>query len=500
MIKALPTVLATLFAHYRRHPGQLAMLLLGLWVASALWSGIQAINATARDSYDRADAMFDTQLDQLERRDGAPLTRADYHALRQAGLPVSPMLEGEVVTQDGTRLTLIGIDPLTLANNNPLAQADSSGSLTDFLTPPWQTRAAPDTLTATTTLANGKTLPPIVSAPVLPPDTLMMDIAAAARLLESGEEITRLVAAPGALGEAPVGLTLTRATRIATPGQLTESFHLNLTALGLLAWVVGLFIVQAALGLALEQRLGMLRTLRVLGVSGRSLVLALGVELILLGLIGAAAGIASGVWLARLLLPDVAATLGSLYGAGVGRELNLPWHYWVGGLAVSLGGLLLAGARCTLKHAGIRPDAGLAKWLPSTVNVDEYRRRFRSGRCASFVYLASLSAPRRWLSGRLCAGCRVTSGQRTVAPPLASPRIESADTSRPTTPASSLGTGGYAASATQALARHDGPTHRPGDQSRGRQYGRWFSSHLFRVAGSALGRPPLFECSRRAIY
>ncbi len=343
MIKSLLTIVATLLTHYRRHPGQLAMLLLGLWVASALWSGIQAINATARDSYARADAMFDTQLDQLERRDGAALTRAEYHALRQAGLPVSPMLEGEIVTQDGIRLTLIGIDPLTLANDNPLAQADTSNSLTDFLTPPWQTRAAPDALTSTTTLANGKALPPLVLAPALPPDTLVMDIAAAARLLESGNEITRIVTSPGALTEAPVGLTLTRANRIATPGQLTESFHLNLTALGLLAWVVGLFIVQAALGLALEQRLGMLRTLRVLGVSGRSLVLALSVELILLGLIGAVAGIASGVWLARLLLPDVAATLGSLYGAGVGRELNLPWHYWVGGLAVSLGGLLLAG-------------------------------------------------------------------------------------------------------------------------------------------------------------
>tara|TARA_R110000851_G_scaffold83388_1_gene182176 strand:- start:2035 stop:4476 length:2442 start_codon:yes stop_codon:yes gene_type:complete len=331
------------------------MLLLGLWVASALWSGIQAINATARDSYARADALFDTQLDQLERRDGMPFSRAEYHALRQAGLPVSPMLKGEVVTQDGTRLTLIGIDPLTLSNDNALAQANISASLSDFLTPPWQTRVAPDALealgitrenasAATPTLADGKTLPPLVLAPALPPDTLIMDIAAAARLLESGDQLTRIVAAPGALTEAPPGLTLTRATTLASPGQLTESFHLNLTALGLLAWVVGLFIVQAALGLALEQRLGMLRTLRVLGVSGRSLVLALSLELLLLGLIGALAGIASGVWLARLLLPDVAATLGSLYGAGIGQELNLPWHYWVGGLAVSLGGLLLAGS------------------------------------------------------------------------------------------------------------------------------------------------------------
>nr|WP_241524532.1 ABC transporter permease [Halomonas sulfidaeris] len=88
----------------------------------------------------------------------------------------------------------------------------------------------------------------------------------------------------------------------------------------------------------------MLRTLRVLGVSGRNLVLALSLELLLLGLVGALAGITSGVWLARLLLPDVAATLGSLYSAGLGQELNLPWHYWVGGLAVSLGGLLLAGS------------------------------------------------------------------------------------------------------------------------------------------------------------
>ncbi len=348
-------VLSTLLSHYRRHPGQLIMLLLGLWVASALWSGIQAINATARDSYARADALFDTQLDQLERRDGMPFSRAEYHALRQAGLPVSPMLEGEVVTQDGTRLTLIGIDPLTLSSDNALAQANTSASLSDFLTPPWQTRVAPDALealgitrenasAATPTLADGKTLPPLILAPALPPDTLIMDIAAAARLLESGDQLTRIVAAPGALTEAPPVLTLTRATTLASPGQLTESFHLNLTALGLLAWVVGLFIVQAALGLALEQRLGMLRTLRVLGVSGRSLVLALSLELLLLGLIGALAGIASGVWLARLLLPDVAATLGSLYGAGIGQELNLPWHYWVGGLAVSLGGLLLAGS------------------------------------------------------------------------------------------------------------------------------------------------------------
>ncbi|WP_445004750.1 FtsX-like permease family protein [Halomonas mongoliensis] len=351
----MATVLATLLSHYRRHPGQLAMLLLGLWVASALWSGVQAINASARDSYARAEALFSTGLDRLERHDGEALTRDDYLALRRAGLPLSPLLEGELEAPDGTRLTVIGIDPLTLPGDSEFATAGSTSELTGFLSPPWQTRLAPDLVAAfglaradaegaTPRLADGRRLPPLTLAPALPPDTLVMDIAAATVLLESGERLSRLVAGPGALAEAPAGFALTRAEALVSPGQLTESFHLNLTALALLALIVGLFIVQAALGLALEQRLGVLRTLRALGVSGRALVGALALELALLGIIGALAGIASGVWLARALLPDVAATLGSLYGAGVGAELRLPWHYWAGGLAVTLGGLLLAGS------------------------------------------------------------------------------------------------------------------------------------------------------------
>jgi putative ABC transport system permease protein len=348
------TALATLLSHYKRHPGQLAMLLLGLWVASALWSGVQAINASARDSYARAEALFTTGLDRLERRDGEPLTRDDYLRLRRAGLPVSPLLEGTIEAPDGTRLTVIGIEPFTLPGDSDFAAAGSAGELTDFLTPPWQTRVAPDTLPALglshreapgaePRLAEAQ-LPPLTLAPMLPPDTLVMDIAAAAALLDSGERITRLVTAPEALEQAPEGLVLTRAATLVSPGQLTESFHLNLTAMALLALAVGLFIVQAALGLALEQRLGLLRTLRALGVSGRGLVGLLALELLLLGSIGALAGIVSGVWLARVLQPDVAATLGSLYGADVAVALNLPWHYWLGGLAVTLGGLLLAGS------------------------------------------------------------------------------------------------------------------------------------------------------------
>jgi len=345
-------VLVTLLAHYRRHPGQLAMLLLGLWVASALWSSVQAVNATAKDSYARANALFSAEVDQLTRRDGQPLTREDYLTLRRAGLPVSPMLEGTLEVGE-VRLTLIGIDPLTLPNDNALG--GDGAALTAFLTPPWQTQLAPETLDAVglsrreapgaTPDVNGRhQLPPLALRPDLPPDTLVMDIAAAAELLESGNNLTQLVTAPEALSAPPDGYRLSRAATLASPEQLTDSFHLNLTALALLSLVVGLFIVQAALGLAMEQRLTTLRTLRALGVPATTLVLAILLELLVFGVLGAALGLASGIWLAGQLLPDVATTLSSLYQADVQRSLVLPWHYWLGSLAITLGGLLLAGS------------------------------------------------------------------------------------------------------------------------------------------------------------
>ncbi|WP_239688092.1 FtsX-like permease family protein, partial [Pseudomonas asplenii] len=108
--------------------------------------------------------------------------------------------------------------------------------------------------------------------------------------------------------------------------------------------IVGLFIVHGAIGLALEQRRGLLRTLRSCGVSARCLLSALAVELLGFALVGGLLGVISGYGLASLLLPDVAASLRGLYGAEVAGSLNLPASDWLAGLGLSVGGALLAGA------------------------------------------------------------------------------------------------------------------------------------------------------------
>ncbi|MEM1265384.1 MAG: FtsX-like permease family protein [Pseudomonadota bacterium] len=362
-------VLRTLIGHWRRRPFQAISLLIGLAVATALFAGVQALNAEARASYDRAESLLGADLfDEITARGGRPIALDDYIALRRAGWRVSPVIEGTILV-DGRAVTLIGIDPLTLppaAVGAGLVQG--ADGLTSFLAPPWQLFASPATVAA---LAEAN-LPPLTVAEAMPANTLLADIAYAADRLARADEITRLVVAPTQKPDLPAIDAVTDGRLVLTPptgqsdlGSLTDSFHLNLTAFGLLSFVVGLFIVNATVGLAFEQRRPLLRTLRALGVSERRLSAALLIELLLLATLGGVIGIVLGYVMAAALLPDVAASLGGLYGAPVPGTLSLSPLWWLGGLAISLAGALLAAASSFWKarQLSILAPVGATAWL-----------------------------------------------------------------------------------------------------------------------------------------
>ncbi|AYC31576.1 FtsX-like permease family protein [Pseudomonas cavernae] len=361
--------LSGLFSHWRRHPVQFFSVLTGLWLATSLWTGVQALNSQARESYARASQLL-AGADQyaLSARNGGLFAQQYFIELRRAGWPVSPLLQGRLRLrgQAEQRLQLIGIEPLTLPADTSLAgQAVERLDLAAFLGQPGRTWIAPDTLAALDLAAGaqplteaGQALPPLELRPQLAPGVLLVDIGVAQRLLDAPQQLSRLLLAgdfarsnprlPPQLAEQ---LVLNRRSEAADLGRLTDSFHLNLTALGLLAFVVGLFIVHAAIGLALEQRRALLRTLRACGVSARTLLGALALELCGLALLGGLAGVLSGYWLASLLLPDVVASLRGLYGAEVAGQLSLSPQWWLSGLAMSLLGALLAGAGSLLRAA-----------------------------------------------------------------------------------------------------------------------------------------------------
>lgn len=343
---------------------QLATLLVGLISATALWSGVQALNQQARASYDRAAATFGgARTAMLVDRDRATFPQQLFVDLRRAGWPVSPMLEGRV-TIGSRSVRLLGIEPVTLPAETTATPEIGRAGVQAFLMPPGQTLVAPETLAdltlpegATPEIAGAGALPPLKMQRQLAPGALIVDIGAAQRLLHLPNQISRLVIGKTRGARAPLEAVAGDQLRLVEPEaetdlqRLTDSFHLNLTAFGLLSFLVGLFIVNSAVGLAFEQRRSMLRTLRACGVSARMLNTVLLVELVSIALASGLIGLVCGYLIAASLLPDVAASLRGLYGADIPGQLQLKPQWWLAGLAISVNGAVAAAAASLVKAA-----------------------------------------------------------------------------------------------------------------------------------------------------
>ncbi|EKT4470426.1 FtsX-like permease family protein [Pseudomonas sp. CJQ_7] len=364
-MKLLSLALLALLSHWRRHRVQCFSIFTGLWLATALWTGVQALNSQARSDYARASAVLTGPLQaQLIARNGERFDQALYVQLRRQGWAVSPVLEGRLRLpgEPARSVRLIGIEPLSLPPASSIAGVQVQAfDLQAFIGTPGQAWVGPDTLRQLNTSpgqptrdSEGQLLPPMVLQPALAPGVIVVDIGHAQALLNAPGQLSRLLLAdtPGPL-PADIARHLELQPRQDDGGlqRLTDSFHLNLTALGLLAFVVGLFIAHAAIGLALEQRRGLIRNLRACGVSLKTLLGALVLELGLFAAVGGLAGVVSGYALAAWLLPDVAASLRGLYGAQVAGTLSLPAGWWLLGVLVSVLGALLAGLESVMRAA-----------------------------------------------------------------------------------------------------------------------------------------------------
>ncbi|MDE2377251.1 ABC transporter permease [Bradyrhizobium sp.] len=355
-------ILAVLSSHWRRHPMQLATLLIGLISATALWSGVQAINQQARHAYDRAAATFGgARTAMLVATDGAAIPQELFVKLRRAGWPVSPVVEGRVQV-NGRSFRLLGIEPVTLPAEVGNAPSLSGRDFRAFVAPPGETLVARETLAdleaaegASPEISNGARLPPLRVRPQLVPDVLVVDIGVAQRILNKPGQVSRLLLGKIKGKPAPLASAAGDRLQLVEPSaeteleRLTDSFHLNLTAFGLLSFFVGLFIVNSAIGLAFEQRLPMLRTLRACGASARLLNTVLVVELVALALVAGLVGLVCGYVIAAALLPDVVASLRGLYGAEIPGQLTLRGEWWLAGVGISIAGALIAAASSLVK-------------------------------------------------------------------------------------------------------------------------------------------------------
>jgi putative ABC transport system permease protein len=172
----------------------------------------------------------------------------------------------------------------------------------------------------------------------------------------------------------PAGLRLAPASEQAnTVAQLTEAFQLNLTALSLLALVVGMFLIYNTIMFSVVQRRSVLGTFRSLGVTGPQLFVLVLLEAALVALIGGVLGVGLGWLLGQGAVRLVTQTINDLYYVTSVRDAPLTAVTVVKGIGLGLAAGLLAAAAPALEAASIEPITMMRRssledrvrgWLP----------------------------------------------------------------------------------------------------------------------------------------
>jgi len=160
----------------------------------------------------------------------------------------------------------------------------------------------------------------------------------------------------------PTGVKLVEvAAQTAGIAGMSSAFELNLTAMSLLALLVGLFLIFNAVSYSVVQRRHLLGRLRALGVGGAEILRLILAEALLLGVIGALIGSVLGIWLGQSLTRIVAATVSELYYQVSADAMQVGWPVLAKAVLLGLGGTLLAAWLPARQAAGIPPLTTLSR-------------------------------------------------------------------------------------------------------------------------------------------
>ena len=142
---------------------------------------------------------------------------------------------------------------------------------------------------------------------------------------------------------------------------MTAAFRLNLTALSLLALVVGVFLIYNTVTFAVVQRRRVLGTYRALGVTRAEVFRAVLGEALVIGAVGTALGLALGVLMGSGLVRLVTQTIGDLYFVVRVRELALSPAALLKGVALGLGATAVGALRPGWEAASTAPASALRR-------------------------------------------------------------------------------------------------------------------------------------------
>lgn len=377
-----PLLWRALLRHPLRHPWQLGLAILGIALGVAVVLAVDLANASARRGFDLAMNRLTGHATHRLVGGSQGVPEAVYVQLRlERGIrQAAPVVTGYLPRADrpGQLLQILGVDPFAEAPLRDLA-ADVTGDAFDLRALLLKPDAAllPAALGEQVTLRRGErhfTLRRVgtLHGPELD-GLIITDIATAQILLNQPGRLSHvdLILPEGAVGErqaAELRADLSPDLRLERPAQrnqatadLSAAFSLNLTAMSLLALVVGLFLIHNAISFSVVQRRALLGMLRALGVSRRELFLGILGEALLLGLAGTLLGGLLGLWLGSGLVHLVTRTINDLYYVLSVREFFIdPWSL-AKGAALGLLATLAAAWLPAREAANVPPGLALSR-------------------------------------------------------------------------------------------------------------------------------------------
>ncbi len=149
--------------------------------------------------------------------------------------------------------------------------------------------------------------------------------------------------------------------RSGTVEQMSRAFRVNLTALSLLALVVGLFLIYNTMTFSVVQRRPLFGTLRALGVFRREIFVLVMGEAFLVGLLGSLFGLALGVFMGQGAVRMVTQTINDLFFVLTVRGVQIPLESLVKGALVGILATVLTAAPPAWEAATIAPRAALSR-------------------------------------------------------------------------------------------------------------------------------------------
>jgi putative ABC transport system permease protein len=372
---------------------QSLFMVLGIALGVAVMVAIDLANASAERAFElSSEAVTGSATHQILSGPGG-VDQQVYATLRTEypGIPAAPVVTDTVSSPElgNLPLQLLGIDPLA---DNPFRAYLDTGQRLDladllaFFTQPGAVLLSAENASRyglqpgdRFSLELGGRSQPVFLAGVLEPQDglnrrtlnglILSDVATAQELtgrIGRLDRIDLILPDPSATTEGlvngllPPGAQLVNvADRSGTVAEMTEAFRLNLSALSMLALVVGLFLIYNTMTFSVVQRRPLFGTLRCLGVTRREIFTVVLAEAFSVGILGSLLGVGLGVLLGRNTVGAVTQTVNDLYFTTTVEAVGIPAASLIKGALAGLLATIVTALSPAIEAASVPPRVAL---------------------------------------------------------------------------------------------------------------------------------------------